>query len=113
MHEMIIVKDKNIQNSVYFPQNIYTNNTDYYTLTLRDRGTNKVYEFKDLKDQHLVSYDFYTFFVDFSSCPQGEYEYVIYDSNKETVATGIIRLNNLEPENVCYEAKFTYDTING
>ena len=94
---MIIVRDKNEENTVYFPQNLYT----------------KEYDFENLEDRHLVPYGFYTFFLNFSSCPQGEYEYLIADSHKETVGTGIIRLNSLEPDNVCYEAKFTYDTLNG
>lgn len=109
---MIIVKDKNEENPVYFPQNLYTN-SDYYDLKLCDRGTNKEYDFENLEDKHLVTYGFYTFYLDFSSCPQGEYEYLISDSHNDTVGTGLIRLNSLEPDNVCYEAKFTYDTING
>ena len=99
---MIIVSNKNIENSVYFPQNIYTYNNDTYKLVLNDRGTNKQYEFENLDDKHLVQYDFYSFFLNFSNLPEGEYEYTIYDSNNDIVGKGIIRLNELEQENIYY-----------
>lgn len=99
---MIIVSDKNIENSVYFPQNIYTNNNDIYKLLLNDRGTNKKYEFEHLEDKHLVQYDFYSFLLNFSNLPEGEYEYTIYDSNEKVVGSGLIRLNALEQENTYY-----------
>lgn len=72
---MIIISNKNIENSVYFPQNIYTNNTDLYKLVLTDRGTNKEYVFDNLDDKHLVQYDYYSFFLNFKDLPEGEYEY--------------------------------------
>lgn len=99
---MIIVSDKNIENSVYFPQNIYTNNTDIYKLVLNDRGTNKEYVFDNLDDKHLVQYDFYSFFLNFSNLPEGEYEYTIFDSNNDIVGKGLIRLNELEQDNIYY-----------
>lgn len=105
---MIIIKDKNIDNSVYFPQNIYTSNNNIYTLVLNDRGTNKKYTFSGLSDQHLVSLSFYTFFINFSSVPEGEYEYSIYDSNDSIVSTGLIRLNELESDTLVYNDSRTY-----
>lgn len=99
---MIIISNKNIENSVYFPQNIYTDNTNVYKLVLNDRGTNKQYEFVDLEDRHLVQYDFYSFFLNFSNLPEGEYEYTIFDSNDNVVGKGLIRLNELEENNVYY-----------
>lgn len=75
---MIIVQNKNIQNSVYFPKNIYTNNdTGTYYLNLIERGSNQSYVFSALEDSHLVTYGFYTFLLDFSSVPEGEYEYTV------------------------------------
>lgn len=105
---MIIVRDKNIQNSVYFPQNIYTNSTGIYTLRLVERGSNKSYVFESLEDRHLVPFGFYTFFLDFSDVPEGEYEYSITDSNNCTVGKGIIRLNQLEDRNEYYTEKTEY-----
>lgn len=99
---MIIISDKNIENSVYFPQNLYTDNTDVYKLVLNDRGTNKQYEFDKLDDKHLVQYDFYSFLINFSSVPEGEYEYAIFDSNKKVVGKGLIRLNELKQDNIYY-----------
>jgi len=105
---MIIISNKNIENSVYFPQNIYTNNNDIYTVVLNDRGTNNKYTFSGLDDKHLVQFSFYTFFINFSNVPEGEYEYSIIDSNNDIVATGIIRLNELENENIIYNDNRTY-----
>lgn len=99
---MVIVSDKNIENSVYFPQNICTDNTDVYKLVLNDRGTNKEYVFDNLDDKHLVQYDFYSFSLNFSKLPEGEYEYTIFDSNNDIVGKGIIRLNELEQDNIYY-----------
>ena len=109
---MIIVSDKNYDKPVFFPRNLYTDSTDSYTVTLFDRGTNKSYGF-DVTDRHLASYDFWSFDMDFTATPSGEYEYRITDSNGNTVGTGIIRLNALENENVYYSPKFTYDKLNG
>lgn len=105
---MIIVSDKNIENSVYFPQNIYTNGTGLYTLRLVERGSNKSYGFESLEDKHLVQFGFYTFFLDFSDVPEGEYEYTITDSNNSVVGKGIIRLNQLEETNEYYNEKTEY-----
>jgi hypothetical protein len=105
---MIIVRDKNIENSVYFPQNIYTNSTGIYSLRIIERGSNQSYNFTGLEDRHLVQFGFYTFFLDFSSVPEGEYEYTITDSNNSVVGKGIIRLNQLEDRNEYYTEKTDY-----
>ena len=105
---MIIISNKNMENSVYFPQNIYTSNTDIYTVVLNDRGTNVKYTFSGLDDKHLVQFSFYTFFINFTNVPEGEYEYSIIDSNDDIVATGLIRLNELEQDNVVYNDNRTY-----
>lgn len=105
---MIIISNKNIENSVYFPQNIYTNNNDIYKIIFVDRGTNKQYEFNNLDDKHLVQYDFYSFFINFSSMPEGEYEYTIFDSNNDIVGKGLIRLNELEQDNIYYNKNNEY-----
>lgn len=105
---MIIISNKNIENSIYFPQNIYTDNTNLYKLVLNDRGTNKKYEFVDIEDRHLVQCDFYSFFLNFSNLPEGEYEYTIFDSNNDIVGKGLIRLNELEENNVSYNKNNEY-----
>lgn len=99
---MIIISNKNIENSVYFPQNIYTNNNDIFKIVFVDRGTNKEYVFENLDDKHLVQYDYYTFFINFTSMPKGEYEYTIFDSNDKIVGKGLIRLNELKQDNIYY-----------
>lgn len=106
--DMIIIKNKNIENSVYIPQNIYTSNNDIYTLMLFDRGTNKEYTFSGLIDRHLINISFYTFFINFSNVPKGEYEYSIIDSNEDIVSTGLIRLNELELDISVYDDSRTY-----
>lgn len=106
--DMIIIKNKNIENSVYIPQNIYTSNNDIYTLMLFDRGTNKEYTFSGLIDRHLINISFYTFFINFSNVPKGEYEYSIIDSNEDIVSTGLIRLNELESDISVYNDSRTY-----
>lgn len=106
--DMIIIKNKNIENSVYIPQNIYTSNNDIYTLMLFDRGTNKEYTFSGLIDRHLINISFYTFFINFSNVPKGEYEYSIIDSNEDIVSTGLIRLNELESDISVYDDSRTY-----
>ncbi len=105
---MIIVRDKNIENSVYFPQNIYTNSNGFYSLRIIERGSNQSYNFNRLEDRHLVQFGFYTFFLDFSDVPEGEYEYTITDSNNSVVGKGIIRLNQLEDSNQYYTEKTDY-----
>lgn len=104
---MIVIKDKNIANTVWFPRNIYTIGDDYI-LKIRDRGTNKEYDFT-VTDRHIAAYGFYTFFIDFSAAEAGEYEYIITDSHNDVVGSGILRLNELDQENICYEPKFTYE----
>lgn len=110
---MIIISNKNIENSVYFPRNVYTPNTDVYTLILNDRGTNRKYTFGNLEDKHLVQFGFYTFSLDLNELPQGEYEYSIIDSNEKVVGTGLIRLNELESNNVYYNNERTYIAYDG
>ena len=105
---MIIVSNKNMENSVYFERAIYTRGTDSYTVELVDRASNKTYKFEDLDDKRLVQYGFYTFFIDFTSCQEGEYEYSIKDSEGELVGKGLIRLNELQPDTKFYENKREY-----
>lgn len=105
---MIIVSDKNTENTVYFPQNIYTETNDVYTLVLNDRGSNRKYTFDGLEDEHLILFGFYSFFIDFSSVPEGEYEYAIFNFKNSIVGTGLIRLNGLKDENVYYNNERTY-----
>lgn len=103
---MIIIQDKNIESLVYFHKNLYSNNIDLYRLVLNDRATNKIYEFDNLEDNCSVN-DFYTFFIDFSDLPEGEYEYKIF-TNEVEVASGLIRLNALELDNVFYPKNNEY-----
>lgn len=83
---MIIVADKNTEKTIYFPKNLYKENkiitTDFdYTLILVNRGTNKQYKF-NLNDEGIASYGFYSFNLNFSELPNGEYEYTIISNNE-------------------------------
>lgn len=105
---MIVISDKNAINTVYFPQNIYTENDGTYTLEILDRATNRRYTYEQIEDRRLVPYGFYTFLLEFVKIPEGEYEYTIADSNGETVGKGLIRLNELVDENIYYNNERTY-----
>lgn len=105
---MIIISNKDIENTVYFPRNLYTETNDVYTVVLSDRGSNNRYNFSQLDDKHLVQFGFYTFFISFKSVPQGEYEYTIFDNSEKIVGTGLIRLNELEADNIYYNNETTY-----
>ena len=105
---MVIIDRKDIENSVYFPQNIYTKNNGQYKLVLCDRCTNVNYPFENLEDKHLVEVGFYTFFINFNNLPVGEYEYQIFDSNDNMVGSGLIRLNQLEQTNIIYNDNRNY-----
>lgn len=104
---MIIISNKNMENTVYFPQNIYTENDGIYLVTFKNRGTNASYSMF-CEDKHLVPYDFYTFFIDFSSLPADEYEYTIQDINDKLVGTGLIRLNELTDNTLYYNKNTEY-----
>ena len=54
---MIIVEDKTVKNTVFFPKNSYSSISDLYLLVLYDRGTNAKYEF-ECTDLHLVPIDY-------------------------------------------------------
>ena len=100
---MIIISNKDIENSVYFPRNLYTETNDVYTVVLNDRATNNKYTFNNLDDKHLVQFGFYTFFVDFSELPEGEYEYKLY-SVKERKKEFLVPYDK-EDEKVYYEGE--------
>ena len=102
---MILISNKNMSNLVYIPENIVRNTLDY-TLTLRNRASNKEYEFA-VQDRRLVASDFHTFAVDFSDVPVGEYEYELLDG--DCVGKGIIKLCVAEKgERVYEEINSTY-----
>ena len=116
---MIIVADKNRENVVYFEKNCYKYidgqfiirdvDTSRWVIRLTDRATNKSYEFnKD--DSFFASYGFYSFLLDFTDLPQGEYEYKVITDNdeKNIVAKGLIRLNELEPDFIANEINREY-----
>ena len=105
---MIIIKDKNKINTVYFPKNIYTMETDIYNLVLVDRGLNNKIVVPEIEDSHIVPFGFYTFAIDFTNFPQGEYEYTIFDGDENIVGSGLIRLNELEDDNTYYNNDRTY-----
>lgn len=109
---MIIVDNKDIQNMIYFPKNIYNGGNNVYGIELRDRGTNVTYSFDGVVDNMLVPFGFYTFNLDFSSIPSGEYEYRIYNG-LTVLGTGLIRLNGISDETEYYDEKRTYVTYDG
>lgn len=106
---MIIVKDKNKQNLINLPQTRPNSYSEKFRLELIDRATNVHYIFFGLEDLRSFTYGFYTFNVDFSTVPQGEYEYKLYDSGRTSIFQfGIIRLNELEPDFIAHDINRTY-----
>lgn len=108
---MIIIEDKNIVKTVYFPRNLYkedrvNSNIDEYKLILFNRGTNKRYEF-NVNNTREATYDFYSFNIDFSELPNGEYEYLIL-MEERNIASGLIRLGSLVVYNNEYNNNRTY-----
>lgn len=75
---MIQISDKFSLKTVYFPQNLPLS-TEYYTLDLIDKVTNKIIRFSGIEDMLLTDY-YYTFNMDFSTIQEGEYEYILYAS---------------------------------
>lgn len=104
---MVIINNKNIDSVVYLPKNLNENNGNY-KLVLIDRGTNKEYEFENLYNSHIVQFDFYTFTINFSSLPKGEYEYVLFDDDDTIVSRGLIKLKELKQDNSIYNDNRTY-----
>lgn len=100
---MVIIPDKDKESLVYISQNIYQPAGEY-DIVLRDRATNDDYEFH-CADENVVQNSFYTFRMDFSDVPVGEYEYEVKDSENWTVSKGIIRLNRLENDVIEYYAE--------
>lgn len=106
---MIIVDYKNIENCIYFPKNLYKSDSSSYDLILKNRGTNNTYEFKDLEDEKIIPYDYYTFILNFKDLPGDEYEYTIYSGDYKC-GCGMIRLNDKDLENIYYDKNREYIT---
>lgn len=104
---MIIISNKNIENSVLFPKNLYAFDFDTYSLVLTNRGTNKQYTFENLEDKHTAPYGFYTMFVNFSNLPIDEYEYTLFGEWLE-VSKGIIKLMNGDQNTIYYDKNRDY-----
>lgn len=69
----ILPKRDNNLTKIHIPKNSIDNQTSFF---LWSRLTNKVYSFEGLED--LLEYrDYFTFEVDFSKIPDGEYEMTI------------------------------------
>lgn len=94
---MVIIRDKNKENILYLPKNL-NKNESFYSLVLVDRATNKEYLFDNIEDLFLVKFDYYTFKLNFSEIPSGEYEYCI-TSNHTIFGNGLIRLNEITRSN--------------
>lgn len=104
---MIIIPNKNIENLVYFPRNIYNLGGEDYKLVLIDRGTNVEYEF-DVMDLHQANYGYYSFVLNLNHLPNDEYEYTIYTSYNDRVSKGIIRLGDLNLNHIVYNKDNQY-----
>lgn len=104
---MIIVSNKNEENTIYFPKNLYINAENNYNIILKNRGTNVEYKFEDLSDTLDMPFDYYSFEIDFSKIPDDEYEYLIYDA-KNKYGSGIIRISSLNNNNIYYNDKREY-----
>lgn len=96
---MIIIKNKGKgRQIVYFPKN---SNTDALVdLYLKNCLTNEEYCFEGLKDIGLMG-NYYQLEVDLSSVEDGEFEYRLPNE------IGLLRLGNLRPDKISYEAEKT------
>lgn len=105
---MIIIEDKNMENMVYFPKNLYRcKESDSYNLTLNNRATNQIYTFDTLVDQKKLAYDYYSFIITFRNVPNGEYEYKIGFDDK-IVASGIIKVKTKDDNVIYYDKNREY-----
>lgn len=109
---MIIIYNKNIDNLIYFPKNIYKNDQTSYKLTLINRATNVSYNFDDIEDKKLVPLDYYTFILNFSKLPEDEYEYSI-SSESFIFSKGIIKLKDSNKEIKYYNKNREYIVYEG
>lgn len=85
---MVIVDDKNIENTVFFPKNLLKS-YEIYQLVLNDRGSNKKYFFSELEDTLEGGSFQYTFELDLSDIDNGEYEYELWSMKYEDVITPV------------------------
>lgn len=105
---MVIVRDKNKKSVIFFEKNINTSISDIYDLIIINRGSNKKYEYNKT-DLHRTPYRFYSFELEFSDVQSGEYEYFIYDTEKNMVSSGVMRIGELEKSKEYYNKKINYE----
>ena len=100
---MIYILDKTDEKTVLIPKNKKSCKLDYKFL-LKSELDNKFYGF-DVTDENYLS-NYYSFSIDFSDIPNGEYTYQIDDEEK-----GLLRIGEIEYDHTDYENNENNDYI--
>lgn len=87
---MIIIKNKEVINSVNFPRST-SNSASIYNLVLTNIAQVKDYSFTGLTNTSNTNL-FYQFTIDLSELPNGEYKYAINDKY-----IGLLRIGDYKP----------------
>lgn len=104
-HKMIIVSDKTAKKPLFVPISFY--GVSPVKLELNNRGSNQTYEFV-ITDSGYTNYGFYSFDVDLSNVPDDEYEYKVFGEDDKVLASGIIRVNELNNTIEYYNKNIEY-----
>ena len=102
---MIIVSDKTAKKPLLVPISFY--GVYPVKLELNNRGSNQTYEFYTT-DSGYANYGFYSFDVDLSNVPDDEYEYKVIGEDDKLLASGIIRVNELNNSVEYYNKNIEY-----
>ena len=90
---MIIIKNKAKICEIYVPKN-KTSDINYYTMKFIGQFDNNTYKI-NVVDLNNYS-DYFYFKIDFSNFTDQEYKYHILDKQNDTIATGLIRIGDVE-----------------
>lgn len=103
---MVVISDKNSQSSVYFPKN-FAPNSNILTLELKSTVRNDIFSF-DVSDESGLT-DFFVFEADFSDIPDGEYKYIVKETDENVInSTGLVKIGDWKPENEQYAINQEY-----
>lgn len=107
---MVIVKQVSSGVTVYFPRNT-VNNGENYDLTLHSEVQNENYTFSGLTDLSTNA-NFYSFTLDLSSVPEGEYEFQV-SVGADVESTGLLRVGEIKIPNTVYNQNEQIIEYNG
>lgn len=90
------IKEKSSQKLIYFPKNLNSSLSSHQIL-LKSELTNKEYLFSELLDKDGLV-DYYSFILDITNIPDGEYKYYIDDND----ACGLIIIGEPSSSSTSY-----------